>query len=163
MTIPAEIGDTLWTDYDWKFRTVPQEHLNNRNVALNQGKVVGGGTILNGMVWTRGSARDYDAWGDLNDVEGRVNEHNWRWEDLLPYFQKVRLGMKCSHRVWLTPATMTERELHCGRRCWDPVKIQHPSRSGHAWRRGTFVCCLSSLHLRSIWYEPLEPISTCHQ
>ncbi|KAG6366176.1 hypothetical protein INS49_000352 [Diaporthe citri] len=88
VTIPAEIGDTLWTDYDWKLRTVPQEFLNNRNVALNQGKVVGGGTILNGMVWTRGSARDYDAWGDLNDVEGRENKYNWRWEDLLPYFQK---------------------------------------------------------------------------
>lgn len=91
MTIPAEIGDTLWTDYDWKLRTVPQKFLNNRNVALNQGRVVGGGTILNGMVWTRGSARDYDAWGDLNDVEGRDNEYSWRWEDLLPYFQKVRL------------------------------------------------------------------------
>lgn len=90
MTIPAEIGDTLWTDYDWKLQTVPQEYLNNRNVAINQGKVVGGGTILNGMVWTRGSARDYDAWGDLNDVEGRETEYNWRWEDLLPYFQKVR-------------------------------------------------------------------------
>lgn len=91
MTIPAEIGDILWTDYDWKLRTVQQEHLNNRNVALNQGKVVGGGTILNGMVWTRGSARDYDAWGDLNDVEGRSSEYDWRWEDLLPYFQKVRM------------------------------------------------------------------------
>lgn len=94
MTIPAEIGDTLWTDYDWKLRTVSQEFLNNRNVALNQGKVVGGGTILNGMVWTRGSSRDYDAWGDLNDVEGRDNDYNWRWEDLLPYFQKVRLGRR---------------------------------------------------------------------
>ncbi|KAL2275714.1 hypothetical protein FJTKL_01662 [Diaporthe vaccinii] len=88
VTIPAEIGDTLWTDYDWQLKTVPQEFLNNRNVALNQGKVVGGGTILNGMVWTRGSARDYDAWGDLNDVEGRENQHYWRWEDLLPYFEK---------------------------------------------------------------------------
>lgn len=88
VTIPAEIGDTLWTDYDWKLHTVQQEHLNNRNVALNQGKVVGGGTILNGMVWTRGSARDYDAWGDLNVVEGRSNDYDWRWEDLVPYFEK---------------------------------------------------------------------------
>ncbi|KAL1876497.1 hypothetical protein Daus18300_002741 [Diaporthe australafricana] len=88
VTIPAEIGDTLWTDYDWKLQTVEQEYLNNRNVALNQGKVLGGGTVLNGMVWTRGSARDYDAWGDLNHVEGQTNEHNWRWQDLLPYFQK---------------------------------------------------------------------------
>lgn len=93
MTIPAEIGDTLWTDYDWKLQTVQQEYLNNRNVALNQGKVVGGGTILNGMVWTRGSSRDYDAWGDLNDVEGRPDGYDWRWEDLLPYFQKVRPEM----------------------------------------------------------------------
>lgn len=93
MTIPAEIGDTLWTDYDWKLQTVQQKYLNNRNVALNQGKVVGGGTILNGMVWTRGSSRDYDAWGDLNDIEVRSNGYHWRWEDLLPYFQKVRPAM----------------------------------------------------------------------
>lgn len=93
MTIPAEIGDTLWTDYDWKLQTVQQEYLDNRNVVFNQGRVVGGGTILNGMVWTRGSARDYDAWGDLNAVKGQTNGYNWRWKDLLPYFQKVRLGI----------------------------------------------------------------------
>ncbi|KAK2614290.1 hypothetical protein N8I77_001134 [Diaporthe amygdali] len=88
VTIPAEIGDTLWTDYDWKLQTVQQEYLENRNVVLNQGRVVGGGTILNGMVWTRGSARDYDAWGGLNAVKGQTNGYNWRWKDLLPYFQK---------------------------------------------------------------------------
>lgn len=148
MTIPAEIGDTLWTDYDWQLRTVPQEFLNNRNVALNQGKVVGGGTILNGMVWTRGSARDYDAWGDLNDVEGRENEYNWRWDDLLPYFQKVRPGRKnFSRRLWLTCMVITERELLCGRGCRGRVKIQHPAQRGHSWRRGPSVCCLSSLLL----------------
>lgn len=104
VTIPAEIGDTLWTDYDWKLQTVEQEYLNNRNVALNQGRVVGGGTVLNGMVWTRGSARDYDAWGNLNDVEGQTNEHNWRWQDLLPYFEKVWVIRVSFPWVWLTRA-----------------------------------------------------------
>lgn len=87
--MPADIGEDLWTVYDWQLHTVEQEHLDGQEVAFNQGKVVGGGTILNGMVWTRGSAKDYDSWGNLNDVEGQTNQYNWRWNDLVPYFQKV--------------------------------------------------------------------------
>lgn len=89
VTVPADIGQDLGTDYDWKLQTVEQEHLDGQKVTFNQGKVVGGGTILNRMVWTRGSAKDYDSWGDLNDVDGQTNQYNWRWNDLLPYFQKV--------------------------------------------------------------------------
>lgn len=88
VTVPAYIGEDLWSQYDWKLHTVEQDHLSGQQVAFNQGKVVGGGTILNGMVWTRGSAKDYDSWGNLNADEGQSNPYNWRWNDLLPYFQK---------------------------------------------------------------------------
>lgn len=93
--VPAEIGDDLGTDYDWQLLTVPQTSLDGHAVRLNQGKVVGGGTILNGMVWTRSSARDYDVWADLNDdatmaaAGEKTAAYSWRWADLLPYFQKV--------------------------------------------------------------------------
>lgn len=66
-----------------------QEYLDGQEVIINQGKVVGGGTVLNGMVWTRGSRKDYDAWDDLNNVIGRPKRYDWRWDDMLPYFRKV--------------------------------------------------------------------------
>ncbi|KUI68761.1 Oxygen-dependent choline dehydrogenase [Cytospora mali] len=87
VTVPGNVGDDLWSVYDWKLETVAQQSLDGQTVAFNQGKVIGGGTILNGMVWTRGSAKDYDSWGDLND-DGETNMYNWRWNDLLPYFMK---------------------------------------------------------------------------
>lgn len=90
VTVPAEVGDDLGGVYDWGLQTVEQEFLGGRAVTLNQGKVVGGGTILNGMVWTRGSAKDYEAWDDLNDLKTQPERYRWRWSDLLPYFQKVR-------------------------------------------------------------------------
>lgn len=88
MTIPADIGDDLGSSYDWNLKTVGQEYLDGHAVTIDQGKVVGGGTILNGMVWTRGSARDFAAWDSLND-ENNPGRRGWQWEDLLPYFQKV--------------------------------------------------------------------------
>lgn len=91
MTVPAEIGYDLGSNYDWNLHTVGQEYLDGHTVTLNQGKVVGGGTILNGMVWTRGSAKDYDAWDSLNNMQLESKRYDWQWSDLLPYFQKVRL------------------------------------------------------------------------
>lgn len=97
MTIPSEIGADLNGAYDWNLETQPQQYLDGQTVKLNQGKVVGGGTVLNGMVWTRGSVGDYDAWDELNTVDGQAGEYGWGWDDLLPYFQKVRIcWSRCS-------------------------------------------------------------------
>lgn len=89
--VPAAIGQDLGTDYDWLLQTTEQEFLDGHTVTLNQGKVLGGGTVLNGMVWTRSSARDYDVWADLNNKQSAPaqTKYSWRWADLLPYFQKV--------------------------------------------------------------------------
>lgn len=114
VTIPADIGQDLYTRYDWMLHTVEQEHLNGQQVDLNQGKAIGGGTILNGMVWTRGSAKDFDSWGNLNHIESQVNQYNWRWGDLLPYFEKV-LKEWCSFILTekeLTMVLFAERTLH---------------------------------------------------
>lgn len=89
--VPAEIGVDLGTEYDWQLDTTNQEFLSGQTVRLNQGKAVGGGTILNGLVWTRSSAKDYDLWEDLNYDPTSSTQYCWRWEDMLPYFEKVRL------------------------------------------------------------------------
>jgi choline dehydrogenase len=82
VTIPALIGRDLWTKYDWNFSTTAQTSLNNGKRAINSGRAVGGSSILNGLVWTRGSASDYDAWEVLGNP-------GWGWKDLLPYFMRV--------------------------------------------------------------------------
>ncbi|GAB7332450.1 hypothetical protein MBLNU13_g04253t2 [Cladosporium sp. NU13] len=63
------------------FTSVPQAGLDNRTSALYTGAVVGGGTVVNGMFFNRGSAADYDAWEKLGNP-------GWGWEGLLPYFKK---------------------------------------------------------------------------
>ncbi|PBB91296.1 alanine-phosphoribitol ligase [Mesorhizobium sp. WSM3864] len=65
--------------YEWE--TVPQSALNNRRMLFPQGKVLGGGSSVNSMVYIRGNRRDYDQWRDLGN-EG------WGYDDLLPYFRK---------------------------------------------------------------------------
>ena len=65
--------------------SVPQAGLNNRTSLLYTGAVAGGGTVVNGMFFNRGSAADYDAWE-------RLGNPGWGWEGLLPYFKKVKLS-----------------------------------------------------------------------
>jgi choline dehydrogenase-like flavoprotein len=70
------------TKYERNYNSVPQAGLNNRSAPLYTGAVVGGGTVVNGMFFNRGSAVDYDAWEALGNP-------GWGWEGLLPYFKKV--------------------------------------------------------------------------
>ncbi|MBL4801792.1 MAG: GMC family oxidoreductase N-terminal domain-containing protein [Emcibacter sp.] len=66
---------------DWCFETEPEAGLNGRKLSYPRGKVLGGCSSINGMIYMRGQARDYDNWRDLGN-EG------WGWDDLLPYFLK---------------------------------------------------------------------------
>ena len=72
----------LWnTEYDWAYFTAPQEHCNGRKIHWPRGRVVGGSSSLNGMLYVRGHASDYDNWASLGN-EG------WEYENILPYFKK---------------------------------------------------------------------------
>lgn len=70
------------TPYSFNLTSVPQRGLDNHTFGVPAAAVVGGGTVINGMFFDRGSIADYDAW-ELLGNEG------WRWKDLLPYFKKV--------------------------------------------------------------------------
>ncbi|KAH9220253.1 hypothetical protein DL95DRAFT_358025 [Leptodontidium sp. 2 PMI_412] len=78
---PIEDGYGLGTKYDWNLWTVPQTYLDGAARPYDMGRGVGGGSLINGMCWTRGGRADYDAWVALGN-EG------WGWDDLLPYFKK---------------------------------------------------------------------------
>jgi len=64
---------------DWRFETDPEPGLGGRAILYPRGKVLGGCSSINGMIYMRGQARDYDAWRQMG-CEG------WGWEDVLPYF-----------------------------------------------------------------------------
>jgi choline dehydrogenase-like flavoprotein len=85
VTIPGLIGHGFPPAYNWNLTTTPQKFLDNKARDYGQGHVVGGGSILNGIVTTRGARADYDAWQALGSP-------GWAWEDMLPYFKKVRRG-----------------------------------------------------------------------
>lgn len=67
---------------DWRFRTEPDPGLNGRSLIYPRGKTLGGCSSINGMLYLRGQARDYDGWAEL------TGDDAWRWENCLPDFMK---------------------------------------------------------------------------
>ncbi|MDH4992834.1 choline dehydrogenase [Aquamicrobium lusatiense] len=68
--------------YDWGFASEPEPHLGGRVLATPRGKVLGGSSSINGMVYVRGHARDFDHWAE----EGATG---WSYADVLPYFKRM--------------------------------------------------------------------------
>ena len=67
---------------DWMFQTEPDDGLNGRVLRYPRGKVLGGSSSINGMIYMRGQARDYDGWADM------LGDQAWRWDACLPYFKR---------------------------------------------------------------------------
>jgi choline dehydrogenase len=68
--------------YDWGFVTEPEPHLGGRRLACPRGKVLGGSSSINGMVFVRGHPRDFDTWAAMG-ADG------WAWADVMPYFKRM--------------------------------------------------------------------------
>ncbi|MCL4107662.1 UNVERIFIED_CONTAM: hypothetical protein GTU68_022123 [Idotea baltica] len=68
--------------YDWGFQSEPEPHLNNRRLVVPRGKVIGGSSSVNGMVYVRGHAGDFDHWA-ASGAQG------WGYADVLPYFKRM--------------------------------------------------------------------------
>jgi choline dehydrogenase len=68
---------------DWMFKTTAQPALNNRSLIYPRGKVLGGSSSINGMIYMRGQKEDYDSWSTL------TGDDSWSWDRVLPYFKKM--------------------------------------------------------------------------
>jgi choline dehydrogenase len=80
---------------DWCFRTEAEAGLNGRSLAYPRGKVIGGSSAINAMIYMRGQAGDYDHWRQLGLA-------GWGWDDVLPFFKKHEdhfLGASEAHAV----------------------------------------------------------------
>ncbi len=81
--MPAGVGNLIKAEgpYNWGFWTEPQKHMNGRKLWWPRGKGWGGSSSINGMVYIRGHARDYDQWAQMG-LRG------WSFADVLPYFKR---------------------------------------------------------------------------
>ena len=76
--------------YDWGYWSEPEPHLGGRQLACPRGKVIGGSSSINGMVYVRGHARDYETWAQMG-AEG------WSYADVLPYFKRMECWDDAGH------------------------------------------------------------------
>ena len=86
---PALMGFLPDTQFDWRYRTVPQPHCNMRRMPWPRGRTLGGSSSINYMIYVRGHAADYDDWREAGNP-------GWGFDDVLPFFKKAeaneRLG-----------------------------------------------------------------------
>ncbi len=68
--------------YDWGYRSEPEPNLGGRRMAVPRGKVIGGSSSINGMVYVRGHPRDFDGWAEAGAT-------GWGFADVLPYFRRM--------------------------------------------------------------------------
>ncbi|WP_433502950.1 GMC family oxidoreductase [Pseudonocardia halophobica] len=81
LTVPVKAPSFLGSAYDWDFRSEPEPGLGGRVMTLNHGRVLGGSSSINSMVYLRGAAADYDEWAAAGAT-------GWSYAEVLPYFRR---------------------------------------------------------------------------
>jgi choline dehydrogenase len=79
--IPLECTNLPGSEVDWGYFSEPEPYLNSRKIFCPRGKVVGGSSSINFLLYVRGNPRDYDRWQELGNPD-------WSYQDMLPYFKK---------------------------------------------------------------------------
>ena len=76
------------TTYNWGYETEPEPHMDGRRVSCPRGRVIGGSSSINGMVYIRGHPKDYDGWASVHGLEA------WSYAHCLPYFKRAETRLK---------------------------------------------------------------------
>jgi choline dehydrogenase len=99
---PAATTTLRQSAVDWAYSTEEEPHLNNRKISVPRGKVLGGSSSINFMVYVRGNRADYDQWQALGN-------QGWSYADVLPYFKKIENyeGRASDYRSRGGPLTVT--------------------------------------------------------
>ena len=79
---PGRVHELWLAEEDWAYETAPQPHASGRRLAWPRGRVLGGSSCLNAMVWVRGAPEDFDTWAYLG-ADG------WSWRDVLPVYERI--------------------------------------------------------------------------
>ena len=110
---------------DWCYRTEPDPGLNGRSILYARGKVLGGCSSINAMLYLRGQPRDYDEWARL------TGDCAWSWQSVLPVFKHSEDHSRRRGRHARRPAAMARRTAA-------PVVGRCSTPSARRWRRPAF-------------------------
>jgi choline dehydrogenase len=82
--MPSAVGIVVGgTRYNWSYTSEPEPYLDGRRIGTPRGRTLGGSSSINGMVYIRGHARDYDGWAEQGCT-------GWRYQEVLPYFKRAQ-------------------------------------------------------------------------
>jgi choline dehydrogenase len=104
--MPAAFSKLFKGPCDWAYYTEPEGQLNNRNLYWPRGKMLGGSSSLNAMIYIRGHRFDYDQWRDLGN-------QGWGYADVLPYFKKSENQERGASEYHGTGGPLCVSELRC--------------------------------------------------
>jgi choline dehydrogenase-like flavoprotein len=127
--IPAAFSKLFRSDFDWNYLTEPQKELNGREIYWPRGKMLGGSSSMNGMMWVRGFAADYDEWAAQAGSQ-------WSFTELVPYFRRIENASAAWHFVSGEESGLTG-PLFLSRQ-------RSPRSSTAAWLAATQECGLST-------------------
>ena len=116
---------------DWLYQTEPAAGLNGRTLNYPRGKVLGGCSSINGMIYMRGQARDYDQWAQT------TGDESWRWDNCLPYFklhEDHHAGATDAHGAKSTPAQWSQISEPHNASSLAYLKILKARHAGGEWR-----------------------------
>ena len=116
---------------DWLYQTEATEGLNGRALRYPRGKVLGGCSSINGMIYMRGQSRDYDQWAAITD------DPQWRWDQCLPYFQfheDHHKGATETHGARGVAAALLNPQSHNDATSAEYFKILKARQAGGEWR-----------------------------
>ena len=118
-----------WPAYSWNYKSEPEPALNGRRLIIPRGKTLGGSSSINGMIYVRGNARDYDLWRQRG-LKG------WSYADVLPYFKRLESSWRgaSEHHGASGPIKVTQvnspymgyEHVEAGRRVGRPRRAGRP-------------------------------------
>ncbi|MEY3409011.1 MAG: alcohol dehydrogenase [Pseudomonadota bacterium] len=116
---------------DWLYETQAAEGLNGRTLRYPRGKVLGGCSSINGMIYMRGQSRDYNQWAAITD------DPQWRWDQCLPYFkfhEDHHHGATETHGAHGVPAALLNPQAHDDAASAEYFRILKARKAGGEWR-----------------------------
>jgi choline dehydrogenase len=125
--IPAALYKLWRTRRDWNYTTEPQPALGGRRLFWPRGKLLGGSSSMNAMIYVRGAAADYDEWARL------TGDPSWSYEQVLPLFRRMEDNARGSDRFHGTGG---------------PLRVEDP-RSPHPWSRAAVRAAVAAGYPRN--------------
>jgi choline dehydrogenase len=104
--IPAAFYKLFRTECDWAYQTEPQPHLNSRRLYWPRGRVLGGSSSINAMIYIRGHRSDYDGWAALGNP-------GWSYREILPFFLRSENQQRGASEFHATGGPLWVSDLRC--------------------------------------------------